>query len=84
MSDSSSAMIILTASQWWNDKTDALTRNADVIVGLYRESYYNRKYANLNAAEAIVLKNRKGDTGTVNLMFLAEYTTYVSVDRKHE
>lgn len=38
-----SAMIILTASQWWNDKTDALTRNANVIVHrLQRMDFSNR------------------------------------------
>ena len=65
-------------------ESGAIEQDADVVIGLYREGYYNKECENPNAAEAIVLKNRKGETGTVNLLFLSEYTTYVSVDRKHE
>ncbi len=65
-------------------ESGAIEQDADVVIGLYREGYYNKECENPNAAEAIVLKNRKGETGTVNLMFLSEFTTYVSVDRKHE
>ena len=65
-------------------ESGAIEQDADVVIGLYREGYYNRECENPNAAEAIVLKNRKGETGTVHLMFLSEFTTYVSVDRKYE
>ncbi len=65
-------------------ESGAIEQDADVVIGLYREGYYNKECENPNAAEAIVLKNRKGETGTVELMFLPEYTTYVSLDRKHE
>ena len=65
-------------------ESGAIEQDADVVIGLYREGYYNKECENPNAAEAIVLKNRKGETGTVNLLFLSEYTTYVSLDRKHE
>ncbi len=65
-------------------ESGAIEQDADVVIGLYREGYYNKECENPNAAEAIVLKNRKGETGTVNLMFLPEFTTYVSVDRKYE
>ena len=65
-------------------ESGAIEQDADVVIGLYREGYYNRECENPNAAEAIVLKNRKGETGTVNLLFLPEFTTYVSVDKKHE
>lgn len=60
-------------------ESGAIEQDADVVIGLYREGYYNKECENPNAAEAIILKNRKGETGTVNLLFLAEYTTYVSV-----
>ncbi len=65
-------------------ESGAIEQDADVVIGLYREGYYNKECENPNAAEAIVLKNRKGETGTVNLMFLSEFTTYVSVERKYE
>jgi hypothetical protein len=48
---------------------------------LYREGYNNRECENPNLAEAIVLKNRKGQTGTVNLTWVPEYTTFYSVEK---
>ena len=65
-------------------ESGAIEQDADVVIGLYRESYYNKECENPTSAEAIVLKNRKGQTGTVALMWLGDYTTYVSVDRRHE
>jgi len=65
-------------------ESGAIEQDADVVIGLYREGYYNKECENPNAAEAIVLKNRKGETGIVNLVFLSEYTTYVSADSHHE
>ena len=65
-------------------ESGAIEQDADVVIGLYREGYYNRECENPNAAEAIVLKNRKGETGTVNLLWMADYTTYVSVDKRHD
>ena len=65
-------------------ESGAIEQDADVVIGLYREGYYNKECENPNSAEAIVLKNRRGQIGTVELMWLADYTTYVSVDRRHE
>lgn len=80
------------ASEGRNDKrpllsdlreSGAIEQDADVVIGLYREGYYNKECENPNAAEAIVLKNRKGETGTVNLLWMPDYTSYVSVDKRH-
>ena len=65
-------------------ESGAIEQDADVVIGLYRESYYNRECENPGAAEAIILKNRKGQTGTVELMWLAEFTSYVAVERRYE
>ena len=65
-------------------ESGAIEQDADVVIGLYREGYYNKECENPNAAEAIVLKYRKGETGTVDLLFLSEYTTYVSAEKRHE
>ena len=65
-------------------ESGAIEQDADVVIGLYREGYYNKECEDPGAAEAIVLKNRKGETGIVPLRFLAEYTSYVSVERRHE
>ena len=64
-------------------ESGAIEQDADVVIGLYRDGYYNAESENPNLAEAIVLKNRKGQTGTVNLTWLPEYTTFASYDNKH-
>ncbi len=65
-------------------ESGAIEQDADVVIGLYREGYYNKECEDPGDAEAIVLKNRKGETGSVHLRFMAEYTTYVSIERRHE
>lgn len=65
-------------------ESGAIEQDADVVIGLYREGYYNRECENPNAAEAIILKNRHGETGTIDLMWLPEYTTYVSAEKRHD
>ena len=62
-------------------ESGAIEQDADVVIGLYREGYYNRECENPNLAEAIILKNRKGQTGTVNLTWVPEYTTFYSVEK---
>lgn len=63
-------------------ESGAIEQDADVVIGLYRDGYYNSECENPNLAEAIILKNRKGQTGTVNLSWLPEYTTFASyIDR---
>ena len=52
------------------------TCDADVVIGLHREGYYNPESEDPYLAEAIVLKNRKGQTGTVYLQWLPEFTSF--------
>jgi replicative DNA helicase len=65
-------------------ESGAIEQDADVVIGLYREGYYNNEIENPNLAEAIVLKNRKGATGTVELNWLPEYTSFSSLERRHD
>ncbi|MEG1241541.1 MAG: DnaB-like helicase C-terminal domain-containing protein, partial [Oscillospiraceae bacterium] len=65
-------------------ESGAIEQDADIVIGLYREGYYEKECENPNDAEAIVLKNRHGETGTINLMWLPEYTSYVSSERRRD
>ncbi len=65
-------------------ESGSIEQDADVVIGLYRDGYYNKEAENQNLAEAIVLKNRKGMTGTIELTWLGEYTSYTSVERRRE
>ena len=65
-------------------ESGSIEQDADVVIGLYRDGYYNKESENPNLAEAIVLKNRKGQTGTVELSWLGEYTSFTSLERRHD
>ena len=54
------------------------------MMGLYRDDYYNEESESNNVAECIVLKNRRGETGRIELQWLPEYTTYSSLERRHD
>lgn len=64
-------------------ESGAIEQDADIVIGLYRDGYYNRESENPNAAEAIILKNRHGETGTVELLWRPELTTFESVERRY-
>jgi len=65
-------------------ESGSIEQDADVVIGLYRDGYYNRESENPNLAEAIVLKNRKGSTGVVELSWLPDYTSFGSVERRRD
>ena len=65
-------------------ESGAIEQDADVVIGLYRDGYYNKESENPNLAEAIILKNRKGQTGTVELLWQPEYTSFTSIERRYD
>ena len=65
-------------------ESGAIEQDADVVIGLYRDGYYNKESENPNLAEAIILKNRKGQTGTVELTWLPEYTSFAPCEKRRE
>ena len=65
-------------------ESGSIEQDADVVIGLYRDGYYNKEGVMPNIAEAIVLKNRKGATGTVELTWLPEFTSFMSTERHRD
>ncbi len=65
-------------------ESGAIEQDADIVMFLYREGYYNKESENPNLAECIVAKNRHGETRTVELQWLPEYTTFAGIERTHE
>ncbi len=54
----------------------AIEQDADIVLMLYREKYYDKDTPMGNIAEVIIAKNRNGATGSVELEFLENYTTF--------
>lgn len=65
-------------------ESGSIEQDADAVIGLYRDGYYDRECEDPNAAEAIVLKNRRGRVGTIYLRWMPEYTCYVNDERRHD
>ena len=65
-------------------ESGAIEQDADVVMFLYRDGYYNPETEDENIAECIVAKNRHGATGTVELAWLPQYTTFASLERRYE
>ena len=65
-------------------ESGAIEQDADVVMAMYRDGYYNKQSENPNLAECIILKNRKGATGTIELLWLPEFTSFQSVERRYE
>jgi replicative DNA helicase len=65
-------------------ESGAIEQDADIVLGLYRDDYYNAETETPNVAECIILKNRRGETGTVELKWLPEFTAFSTIDRIHE
>ena len=65
-------------------ESGAIEQDADIVLFLYREGMYNDSEETHNLAECIIAKNRHGETGTVELQWIPEYTTFTSVERRYE
>jgi len=64
-------------------ESGAIEQDADLVLFLYRDDYYNEDTEEKNIAECIVAKNRHGATGTIKLQWLGQFTTFTSQDRIH-
>ncbi|NLB43087.1 MAG: replicative DNA helicase, partial [Clostridiales bacterium] len=62
----------------------AIEQDADLVVFLYRDEYYNPDTEQQNIAEAIIAKQRNGPTGTVELVWLGQYTKFANYERHRE
>ncbi len=62
-------------------ESGAIEQDADVVMFLYRDDYYNKDTEHPNEAEVIIAKQRNGPIGTVNLIWKPEYTKFVNAAR---
>lgn len=64
-------------------ESGAIEQDADEVMFIYRDEYYNPNTEEKNVAEVIVAKNRHGETGTVKLQWIPQYGTFADRDWKH-
>jgi len=65
-------------------ESGAIEQDADVVMFLYREDYYEEDTENRGVAECIIAKNRHGATGTVEMQWLPEFTTFAPREWRHD
>lgn len=63
-------------------ESGSIEQDADKVMFLYRDDYYDRSTENKNIVEVIIAKHRNGPTGTVELAFLKEYGKFLSLDHR--
>ncbi len=61
----------------------SIEQDADVVMFLHREEYYNKDTEDKNIGEVIVSKQRSGPLGTVKLAWLSEFTTFANLAREN-
>ncbi len=62
-------------------ESGAIEQDADIVMFLYRDDYYNPETEKKNVAEVILAKNRSGSIGTVELRWLGEFTKFVNLEK---
>ena len=60
----------------------SIEQDADVVMFLHREEYYNKETEDKNIGEVIIAKQRSGPLGTVKLAWLSEHTTFANLSRE--
>ncbi|MBI4022586.1 replicative DNA helicase [Candidatus Berkelbacteria bacterium] len=65
-------------------ESGSIEQDADVVMFIYREDYYNPETENKNVAKILVRKHRNGPVGEFDLFFQADQTKFRTIDRRHE
>jgi len=62
-------------------ESGAIEQDADIVMFLYRDDYYNPETEKKNIAELIIAKHRNGSTGTIELVWLGQYTKFANLEK---
>ncbi|OYX43467.1 replicative DNA helicase [Candidatus Saccharibacteria bacterium 32-49-12] len=65
-------------------ESGSIEQDADIVMFIYREAYYNPETERENVTDLIIAKHRNGPTGKIELYFHPERLRFMSLDRKHD
>ncbi|KOA20287.1 replicative DNA helicase [Clostridium homopropionicum DSM 5847] len=65
-------------------ESGSIEQDADLVMFLYRDEYYNNETEDKNVAECIIAKQRNGPVGTVKLAWLGQYSKFGRLDVVHQ
>ncbi len=65
-------------------ESGAIEQDADIVMFLYRDDYYNEDSEKKGIAEVILAKHRGGSTGTEELLWLGSYTKFVNIEKRFD
>lgn len=63
-------------------ESGAIEQDADIVMFIYRDDYYNQESEKKGIAEIILAKHRGGSIGTIELVWLANYTKFANLDKR--
>ena len=61
-------------------ESGSIEQDADIVMFLYRDDYYNEESENKNIAEVIIAKNRSGSVGTAEMLWMSSYTKFANIE----
>lgn len=65
-------------------ESGAIEQDADVVMFIYRDDYYNKDSKEIGIAEINVAKQRSGPTGVVKLAWLPDYTKFANLEKRYQ
>ena len=61
-------------------ESGSIEQDADIVMFLYRDDYYNEESESKNIAEVIIAKNRSGSVGTAEMLWMSNYTKFANIE----
>ena len=65
-------------------ESGAIEQDADIVLGLYREDMFDDNAEEHNTAECIILKNRRGEMGSIKMQFSPEFTSFSTLEQRYD
>ena len=63
-------------------ESGSIEQDADIVMFIHRDDYYNDESERKNIAEIILAKHRAGSTGTVDLAWFPNFTKFENLDKR--